>query len=139
MSFSKWFKKNLGDYAKDISRYGADQGYPHITYYADTNKIYAKFKDEIWLEMENQTREFGAKNTMELIASFGRKDMVENYLNTGKMDDQAKCLLVWFMCDNEAHKYCRQQLLRALGRGLFYVYFLKILAGQSPWRTKTYL
>ncbi len=47
-TFVDWVKENLGDYLEDIVRMGADLGFPGITYYKETIKLYEEFESEIW-------------------------------------------------------------------------------------------
>ena len=102
--FECWFNKNLREYASDISSGGADAGWPFITYNSDGAKVYDKFKDDIWQELQSQADEIGFSDTMSFIGSFHRRDMVEDYLNTGELDDRAKTMLVWFMVESMAHR-----------------------------------
>jgi hypothetical protein len=48
MDFRNWFKRNMREYKEDIANYGANAGYPHITYYKDTRKLYRRYTDSIW-------------------------------------------------------------------------------------------
>lgn len=105
MSFKTWFNKNLKDSARDIAAHGADAGYSGIIYYDETTRLYNRFKGDIWEMLKECADSCGYSNTMELIASFNRKDMVEDYLSTGKLDDSAKQLLVWFACEELSHQY----------------------------------
>lgn len=94
-TFKDWFKANLSDSARDIARHGADAGYPHITYTRDTVEIFEAFEDEIW-EMANQDADdMGCKNVAEMIAGFGRADMLGTF-------DQFKNLMVWYACEKLA-------------------------------------
>ncbi len=94
-TFAQWMKKNLGEYLEDIASHGADAGYPHITYYTDTIKLYNRFEDEIWTALREDADDFGYKNPLELIAKF----------NTSADDDTTfKNLLVWYMVERTARQ-----------------------------------
>ncbi len=98
MQFSKWFKKNMKDYAKDIANHGADAGYPFISYTSDCVKLYDRFEDEIYEALNQDAEEFGLDSVDALTATFRRKDMLST-------PDQRKNLLVWYMCEREARAY----------------------------------
>jgi len=99
MSFKEWFNENLRESAIDIANNGADVGFPAITYYSDTTKLYEKFRKDSWRMLREQAECLGEENVFTMIGHFQRKDMVEEWLKTGEMDDRAKCLMVWFACE----------------------------------------
>ena len=92
-TFREWFVENLAeDYGRDIARHGADAGYPHITYTSDTVKLFDQFGDEIWEMANDDAESMGCKNVAEMIAGFGRADMLGSL-------DQFKNLMVWYACE----------------------------------------
>jgi hypothetical protein len=91
-----WVKENLGDYLEDIRDHGCSGGFPHISYYTDTAKLYAEFKDEIW-EMIMEAAENIGEQPLTMIAGLGgAKDIgcVEQFEN----------LLVWFAVEEAAYQ-----------------------------------
>jgi hypothetical protein len=98
MTFRDWFKKNLADHASDIANHGADAGYPHISYTRDCVKIFDRFADEIWTLAVEEAESMGNKNVAEMIAGFGRADMLGTY-------DQFRNLMVWYACETIAREY----------------------------------
>jgi len=95
--FRGWFRRKLKDSAGDIARHGADAGYPHITYTSDTVKIFDRFGAEIWTMAVEDAESMGCKNVAEMIAGFGRADMLADF-------DQFKNLMVWYACEKVAHE-----------------------------------
>jgi len=95
--FRVWFKANLREYARDIAGHGADAGYPYITYTSDTVRIFDRFADEIWEMAVDEAEEMGCKNVAEMIAGFGRADMLSGF-------DQFKNLMVWYACEKVARE-----------------------------------
>lgn len=96
-TFRTWFKANLSEQAHDIANHGADCGFPHITYTTDTVELFDKFGAEIW-EMAVQDAEvMGCKNVAEMIAGFGRADMLADL-------DTFKNLMVWYACETLARE-----------------------------------
>lgn len=92
-TFREWFAENLAeDYGRDIARHGADAGYPAITYTSDTVKLFDQFGDEIWEMAVDDAESMGCKNVAEMIAGFGRADMLGSL-------DQFKNLMVWYACE----------------------------------------
>jgi hypothetical protein len=87
-----WFKANLREYARDIANHGADAGFPCITYTSDAVKVFDRFAAEIWDMAVQEASELGCKNACELIAGFGRSDMIDGF-------DQFKNLMVWYACE----------------------------------------
>lgn len=98
-NFRAWFKANLKDSALDIARNGADAGYGCITYTRDTVVIFDKYGPEIWDMAVEDAEEMGCKNVAEMIAGFGRSDMIDGGL------DQFKNLMVWYACEKVAREY----------------------------------
>jgi len=95
ITFKKWFENNLKDCAEDIANYGADAGYPYITYTNECVELYNQFEDEIWDMLYEDVQNFGYKNIPEFIATFRRQDMTHT-------SDQFKNLLVWYACERIA-------------------------------------
>lgn len=95
--FKAWFKENLRDSARDIAEHGADSGFPHITYTSDTVELFDRFGSEIWDYAVEQADDMGCKNVAEMIAGFGRADMLGGL-------DQFKNLMVWYACEEIAHQ-----------------------------------
>jgi len=91
-TFRQWFNANLKDYAEDIANHGADQGYPGITYYHDTGKLYRRFKDEIWAQAGDDAEGLGLPNVVAFVATFGRAD--DCWTATGFEN-----LMVWYMAE----------------------------------------
>lgn len=96
-TFRAWFNTNLKDRAMDIASHGADAGYPHITYTSDTVKLFDRFGDEIWDMAVQDAEDMGCKNVAEMIAGFGRADMLSGL-------DQFKNLMVWYACEKLARE-----------------------------------
>jgi hypothetical protein len=94
-NFRSWFNATLRGSARDLASYGADAGFPCITYTSDTVKIFDRFGDEIWNMAVEQADELGCKNVADMIGGFRRSDM---------LDDLAtfKTLMVWFACETLA-------------------------------------
>ena len=99
-TFENWMKANLKDYMQDLATHGAAAGFPGLTYYTDTAKLYAKFKDEIWDVLVQDAEDMGYSNVWELIASFGGSDIG----NATQMEN----LLVWYMAERIAQDYMRE-------------------------------
>jgi hypothetical protein len=97
-TFRKWFDANLKESASDIANHGANCGWPGITYYTDTVKLYNKFTEELWDLIEEDRESFGSKNILSFIASWNGAD------NVGS-DDQFKNLVVWYACEKLAREY----------------------------------
>ena len=97
-TFKAWFDTNLKDSARDIARHGADAGYPCITYTSDCVKIFDKFGDEIWAMAVEEAESLGSKNVAEMVAGFGRADMLGSL-------DTFKNLMVWYACETLAREY----------------------------------
>lgn len=95
--FRAWFNANLRASARDIANYGADSGFPCITYTADTIKIFDRFADEIWDMAVKEAECCGCKNVAEMVAGFRRSDMLAD-LSTFKN------LMVWFACETVANE-----------------------------------
>jgi hypothetical protein len=95
--FRSWFNANLKDHASDIANHGADAGYPFISYTSDTVVIFDRFAHEIWDWAVEEAEGLGCKNVAEMIAGFGRADMLSGY-------DQFRNLMVWYACEKIARE-----------------------------------
>lgn len=95
-SFNAWFDRNLGEYARDIARHGADAGYPFITYTSDCCVIFDAYADEIWERAVTMAEDLG-QNVCEMLAGFGRSDMANDW-------NKFRNLLVWFACEERAQE-----------------------------------
>ena len=96
-TFREWFTANLTEEAKDIANHGADAGWSGITYTSDTVQLFDKFGSEIWDMAVEDAEEMGHKNVAEMIAGFGRADMLSGL-------DQFKNLMVWYACEKIARE-----------------------------------
>ena len=94
-TFKQWMDANLKDYYKDIAGHGCSAGFPGLTYYTDTMKLYGKFKDEIFEMLADDAEDQGV-TIPELIASFnGAKDVWDS----GTFEN----LLVWYAAERIAY------------------------------------
>jgi len=102
MKFAEWLTENLGeDYMEDLANHGAAAGFPGLTYYKDTVKLYEEFEDEIWERLFDDAEGMG-QTPLELIASFnGAKNVVS--------DTQFKNLLVWYLAEKTARELTEQR------------------------------
>jgi hypothetical protein len=95
-TFEEWLKANLDrDEIQGLASHGADAGWPGLTYYSDTGKLYDHFKSEIWKALSDDADEFGCKSVFDLISTFGSAATVacvEGYEN----------LMVWYMAERTA-------------------------------------
>ena len=95
--FRSWFRANLKDSAEDIANHGADAGYPLITYTSDCCAIFDRYADEIWEMAADDAEDMGCKNVAEMIAGFGRADMVGDW-------DTFRNLMCWYACEKVARE-----------------------------------
>jgi hypothetical protein len=93
-----WMQANFDNgQLEDIARHGCDAGWPGLTYYTDTGKLYAKFASEIWQMASDMANEMGEKNVLTLIAGFGGADNVSDGCTFEN-------LMVWFACEQIARE-----------------------------------
>lgn len=97
-TIQEWFEQNLLDYADDIANHGAYSGYPYITYTSDCIQLYEQYADQIWGLLIDESKAYGSTNVMEMIATFNRQDMFENY-------DSIRTILVWAIVETLARQY----------------------------------
>ena len=97
-SFRAWMKAHFDEGSlRDLAQYGAQSGFPGLTYYKDTGALYDKFHDEIWEVLYEDAESMGHKNILEMLGTFGGAE------NVGT-DDQFKNLLVWYMAERVARE-----------------------------------
>ena len=97
-TFREWFKQNLAkDYGRDIANHGADAGYPHIRYTADTVELFDQYGDEIWEMAVEEAENMGCKNVAEMIAGFKRADRIGSLA-------KFKNLMVWYAVERLARE-----------------------------------
>ncbi len=91
-----WMQANFDrGQLEDIAQYGCQGGYPGLTYYSDTCKLYARFSGEIWQTASDLADDMGEKNVLSLIAGFGGAGNVSD----GRTFEN---LMVWFACETIA-------------------------------------
>jgi hypothetical protein len=94
-TFKAWMLANLDEsQIRDIAQHGADSGWPGLTYYTDTCKLYNRFKEEIW-EMLLEDAENLGQNVFEVIASFGGAKSVGSA-------EQFENLMTWYAAERIA-------------------------------------
>lgn len=98
MTLKDWTLKTLTDYLEDIVAHGAAAGFPGITYYHDTSKLYDEYAEEIWDQLADDAEGFGHKHPLELVATFNGAKGVYT-------DHQFKNLLVWYYVEEIAREY----------------------------------
>lgn len=91
-TLKEWFTENLSEYAEDIANHGADSGFPHMTYTNECAELFDQFAAEIWEMAVDDAESMGHKNVMEMVAGFGRADMLYSY-------DGFKNLMWWYACE----------------------------------------
>jgi hypothetical protein len=100
--FKEWFEENLSNYAEDIAEYGADYGFPNITYTHDCIKLWEKYGTSIWEYAVEQAEQLGHKNVVEMISQFNRADMMQSL-------DKFYNLMIWYACEEIAREITDQQ------------------------------
>jgi len=95
--FRDWFKANLAEYAGDIARHGADSGFPHLTYTNECAAIFDVYADEIWEMAVDDADSMGCKNVAEMLAGFGRADMLGDWA-------QFRNLMLWYAAETVARE-----------------------------------
>ena len=90
-----WVKANLRENLADIAQYGCQAGFPGISYYTDTVKLYDHFSEDIWKMLEEDADSLGEKNILSMIAGFNGAGAVEN-------DWTWKNMLIWYAVERIA-------------------------------------
>ena len=94
------------DSIEDVTKSGADAGFPGFTYYSDTHKFAMKHRKMIVSMLEDQASEFG-QEVVEMVSGFGvfRKSPMDNddrkelykFLGGGKCEQSTITnLMAWF-------------------------------------------
>lgn len=97
-TFKQWLQANLdSQQIEELAEHGADAGWPGLTYYNDTVKLYERFNDEIWNLIVNEAEECGYKNPYELLATFSGAKNVQTYT-------QHANLMTWFAAEHYAQE-----------------------------------
>ena len=98
MRFEKYIRENYTmEELKDIAQHGCVVGFPGLTYYIDTVRLYEEYEDDIWDLLEDDTEGLGYDNPLQLIASFNGAEHVWT-------DTQFKNLLVWYYVEQTAFR-----------------------------------
>lgn len=108
MNFLEAIRERFGDdeeandTLRDIARHGADAGWPGLTWYTDTTKLYQEHADEIWEALYEDAQDLhlgdGPTNVIKLISNFGGATNVGSAV-------QFENLLVWYMAERVARAY----------------------------------
>jgi len=85
-TFERWMNANFDkETMRDITEHGCVCGFPGLTYYKDTRKLYAKFSDDIWEILIAEAEDQGFDTVWQYL---GNASDVGN-------GTQAENLLVW--------------------------------------------
>jgi len=97
-TFKNWMIRTFTkDEMKDIAEHGCSGGFPGLTYYHETIKLYDHYDEEIWDNLYDDSQDMGSESILDFIKSFNGADTVGS-------DAQFKNLLVWYL----AEKYARE-------------------------------
>ena len=97
-TFLAWLQETLdADQLADLARYGADTGWPGLTYTADCVELYDRYAHEIRDALNEDAEAFGYDNPEALVATFARSDMLWS-------DDGRKNVLIWYMAERTARE-----------------------------------
>ena len=97
-TFIDWLQETLdADQLADLARYGADTGWPGLTYTTDCVELYDRHADEIREALNEDTESFGYDCPDAFVATFNRSDMLWT-------EDGRKNLLVWYLAERTARE-----------------------------------
>ena len=97
-TFHDWLRETLdADQIDDLARYGADTGWPGLTYTADLVELYDRHAEEIREALNEDTEAFGYNCPEALVATFRRRDMLWS-------EDGRRSLLVWYLAERTAQE-----------------------------------
>lgn len=97
-TFRSWLQETLdAEQIEDLAEYGADAGWPGLTYYSETGALYEAREPEIWDALSEDAADFGHASPLELVATFNGAKAVET-------DSQFRNLLVWYMAERTARE-----------------------------------
>jgi len=97
MTFKEWMLSEIPDSIEDIANHGASGGYPQLTYYRDTVKLYDEHEEEIWDMLEEDRQALGSANIIEFVSGFGCAGQIQS-------SDTFKNALVWYMAERTAQE-----------------------------------
>jgi len=83
-TFEAWLKANLGGrdgYMKDLAEYGAQGGFPGLTYYKDTGHLYRRYTDDLWAILREEAEAQGQTVLEFLAACNGTPDDATGFEN----------------------------------------------------------
>ncbi len=91
-----WILENLErKQIQDIATFGIEAGWSGLAAYADTSRLYAEFKHEIWESLFEEAKALGFGNPIELIASGFDQEALDRL----ETIDQFENLLFWHLFD----------------------------------------
>ena len=97
-TFHDWLQETLdADQLADLARYGADTGWPGMTYTADCVELYDRYADEIREALNEDAEAFGYECPEALVATFARRDMLWS-------EDGRRSLLVWYLAERTSRE-----------------------------------
>ena len=97
-TFLAWLQETLdADQINDLAHFGADTGWPGLTYTTDCVELYDYYADEIREALNEDAESFGYDSPEALMATFARKDMLWS-------EDGRRSLLVWYLAERTAQQ-----------------------------------
>jgi len=95
-TFRAWLVATLDvEQIGELAQYGADTGWPGLTYTSDCVELFDRYAEEIREALNEDAEAFGYDCPEAFLATFRRSDMLWS-------EDGRKNLLVWFMAERVA-------------------------------------
>lgn len=97
-TFKEWMLNQFDqNELKDIANYGVDGGFSGLIYTAECVDLHDAYEKELWDELYEDAKEFGHDNVPAFMATWRRKDMLNNL-------DQMKNMIVWYFAEKIANQ-----------------------------------
>ena len=96
--FTDWLNDRLDrEQLEDLARYGAAAGWPGLTYYTETGRLYDRHHEEVWDALAEDADDFGYPSIPAYLATFSTARQVTD-------DATTRNALVWYLAERTAQR-----------------------------------
>ena len=96
-TFTDWLEDRLDrQQLRDLAQYGAGVGWPGLTYYTETSRLYQRYHEEVWEALAEDADALGCASIPAYVATFATAPQIVD-------DATFRNTLIWYLAERAAH------------------------------------